>query len=247
MNRSLLNRCAASLAVCALVTFVSLPLASAAPYTVAYTDGGNWNTVYAQGFSTSLGATPSPGSPTTVYLNQFQFYKSGSVDSAANFQLAIFNTMYPNTVGLTTASSSFVGLSTNAIASDASISTGAPITFNFSSLPLTYGNDYSAVYVNVGGGGSLTPVLVASLTANYSLQPDSNYHPTTNYGTETQYQYVTSNFISGGYFSAFSYAGDANFTASLDTVAVPEPSCLMLAISGIGLMALRFRRFASNE
>jgi hypothetical protein len=250
MNRSLLNRCAVIAALCPLVSLLSLSSASAASYSVAYTDGGNWNTVYAQGFNTSLideGTAPSGlNNGDAVSLNQFQFYMSGTVDSASNIQLAIFNTMYPNTVGLTTSSSSFVGLSTNTIASTASLSVGAPIAFSFNNLPLVYGNDYSAVYVNVGGDGSLTPVLVSSLTANYALQSDSNYHPATNYGTETQYNYTTSNFISGGYFQAFGYAGDANFTASLSYTAVPEPCSLALAMGGIGLLTLCFRRRASK-
>jgi hypothetical protein len=214
--------------------------ASAQNYTVSYTDGGSWNTVYAQGFSTSLGATPNPGLANggPVTLSGFQFYKSGNADSAANFQLAIFNTMYPNTVGLSTASGSFVGLSANTIASTAALSLGAAISFNFNNLALTYGNDYSAMFVNVGGGGSLTPVLVSALTANYVDVGGGSFHPASNYGTESQFQYTTANFIQGnGFFSAFSFAGDANFQASL--VAVPEPGTTVLM--GLGAVAAMFR------
>jgi hypothetical protein len=216
----------------------------AAPYTVSYTDGGTWSDVYVQGFSTSLGATPTPAASVgdEVDLSQFSFFKSGDTDSAANIQLAIFNTMYPNTVGLTTSSSSFVGLSTNTISSDASYATGAPLSFSFNNLPLQYGSDYSAVFVNVDGSGDITPVLVSAYTANYALESDSNYHPVTNYGTESQYQYATSNYISGGYFSPFSYAGDADFSASLATV--PEPGMLGAIASG-SLVLLRRRSRAS--
>jgi hypothetical protein len=216
----------------------------AAPYTVAYTAGGTWNDIYAQGFNTSLGANPSPGlsNGAAVYLNQFQFFKSGSTDNTSNFQLAIFNTMYPNTVGLTTSSSAFVGLSTNTIAGSTSIALNAPISFNFNSLPLVYGNDYSAVFVNVGAGGSLTPVLVPGLTANYAVQPDNTFHPATNYGTESQFQYTTSNTINAGFFSAFSFAGDANFSASISTVPLAEPSSLALGLVACGLLGLLRRR-----
>lgn len=206
------------------------------PYNVSLTSGGSWNTVYAQGFSTSLGATPPPGAATgdPVSLTQFQFFKSGNADSASNVRLAIFNTMYPNTVGLNTSSSSFVGLSANTLSSTAPLSTGDAITFVFNNLPLVYGNDYSAVFVNVSGN-SLTPVLVSALTANYALQGDGFFHPTANYGTENQFQYTTSNFIQpNGFFSAFSYAGDANFNATFTTV--PEPSAL--ALIGVGITAL---------
>jgi hypothetical protein len=211
-------------------------------YTVAYTDGGSWNTVYAQGFSTTLGASPDPGLTvgSLVDLNQFQFFKSGTSDSAANIQLAIFNTLYPNTTGLTTSSGSFVGLSANTIASTSSLNTGDAITFNFNNLALTYGNDYSAYFVNVGAGGSLTPVLVSALTANYSQQADNNFHPTSNYGTESQFQYATGNFISGGFLNAFSYAGDADFSASL-AAPVPEPGTL--ALFGLGLLVVAKRGF----
>jgi hypothetical protein len=219
--------------------------AAAANYSVAFGAGGTWNQIYAQGFSTSLGATPSPGvsNGTPVYLNQFQFFKSGSADATANIQLAIFNTMYPNTVGLSTSSSSFVGLSNNTIAGTASIALNAPITFNFNSLPLTFGTDYSAVFVNVGAGGALTPTLVPGLTANYAQLPDTTFHPTSNYGTESQFQYVTTNFINNGFFSAFSFAGDANFNASLSTTPLPEPSSLVLGFVAISTLSLsRLRR-----
>src|SRR4051794_7682557 len=77
--------------VCRLLVIPIVVLAAGAspanadtPYTVAYTDGGNWNNVYVQGFSTSLGANPVPGASNgdTVLLNQFQFFKSGNVDTA---------------------------------------------------------------------------------------------------------------------------------------------------------------------
>jgi len=216
----------------------ALPAKAQTPYTVSYTDGGTWNTVYAQGFSTSLGATPVPGANNgdTVDLTQFQFYKSGNPDSAADIQLAIFNTLYPNLTGLTTSSPNFVGLSANTIATTASLNSGDPITFTFNNLPLTYGNDYSAYFVNVSGS-SLTPVLVSALTANYVDLGGGDYHPASNYGTESQYQYATGNYISGGYLNAFSYAGDADFTASLTTV--PEPTTLALLSGGIILLTLR--------
>jgi hypothetical protein len=227
--------------------------AGAAPYTVAYTDGGTWQTLYAQGFSTSLGANPNPAlaNGTPVYLNQFQFFKSGTPDTAANIQLAIFNTMYPNLNGLTTQSSSFVGLSNNTVLSTAGINTGDPITFTFNSLPLVYSTaspqgDYSAVFVNVGvdvgSGAPLAPVRVSALAANYAETPpgSGSFHPVTNYGTESQFQYTTSNFINGSFFSAFSFAGDANFKATIDTV--PEPCTMVLGLSGIGLLGLVYRR-----
>lgn len=222
------------------VSMTALP-ALAQSYTVSFMSGGSWNTVYAQGFSTALGANPaqSLADGTPVDLTQFQFFKSGNSDSAANFQLAIFNTMYPNLTGLTTSSSSLVGLSANTIASTASLNTGDAITFTFNNLPLSYNSDYSAVFVNVSGT-SITPVLVSALTANYALQGDGNYHPTANYGTESQYQYTTSDFISGGYFSAFSYAADANFSATL--VAVPEPGTFGLLFAGMFLLLGLHRR-----
>jgi hypothetical protein len=228
-----------SLALLALSALAVIPL-RAQTYNVSFTNGGSWSTVYAQGFSTSLGATPTPGvaNGSTVDLTQFQFFKSGTADSAANIQLAVFNTMYPNLTGLTESSSAFVGLSANTLASTAALNTGDAETFTFNNLALTYGNDYMVMFVNVGAGGALTPILVSALTCNYALQSDNNYHPTANYGTESQFQYATANYINGSYFSAFSYGGDALFNATL--TATPEPGVMTLL--GCGMAALAGRR-----
>ncbi len=244
MSFSLIYR---SLAVVTLLAVVSAT-ANAASYTIG-TPGGTWNTVYVQGFNTSLiganGTAPSGlnnGDP--VSLTSFSFYKSGTADSASNIQLAIINNIYPGSPtipGMTTSSSPFVGLSTNTIASTSSIATGNAITFNFNNLQLSYGSDYAAYFVNVGGGGALTPVLVSALTANYADVGGGDFHPQPNYGTDSQFSYTTSNFINGGYFSAFSYAGDAAFLANL-TYAVPEPSTFVLAAGALGLLGLARRR-----
>src|SRR3954466_10537370 len=109
---------------------------SAATYTSSFTAGGSWNTVYGQGFSTSLAPAPDPGLNTgvPVYLNQFDFYKSGNADSASNVRLAILNNFFANLQGLTTASPAVVGLSSNSVAGTGAVATGAPISFQFNSL-----------------------------------------------------------------------------------------------------------------
>ncbi len=187
----------------------------------------------------SLGATPNPGvsNGSAVNLTKFEFFKSGNADAASNIQLAILDSIFPGspTVDNTTSTSpTVVGLSTNTIASTAGIATGDPIAFDFANLPLSYGSDYAAVLVNVGtdvgNGAPLTPVLVSALTANYVDVGGGDYHPATNYGTDSEYNYATGNFISGGYFNTFSYAGDANFRATLN--AVPEPSTLLIGLAG---------------
>ena len=69
-----------------------------------------------------------------VHLDRFQFFKSGTADTASNIQLAIVNNFFLNLQTFTTSSPELVGLSTNTIASTASIATGDPITFNFNHL-----------------------------------------------------------------------------------------------------------------
>lgn len=231
---SLFTRCAALAAVAVMVTSSAV----AGPYTVSYLDGGNWNTVYVQGFNTSLGASPNPGVPngSPVSLSKFEFFKSGTADAASNIQLAILNNIFVDmSGGLTTSNAAFVGLSTNTIANTTGIATNDPIAFDFANLPLSYGSDYAAILVNVGtdvgNGAPLTPVLVSALTANYSdANTPGDFHPTTNYGTEGEFTYATSNFINAGFFSTFSYAGDANFRATLN--AVPEPAALLISLTG---------------
>ena len=230
-----------------LVFVLAAASVQAAPFTTAYLDGGSWNTVYAQGFDPSVSPNPDPGVAPggTVYLNQFQFFKSGTADTAADVRLAILDNLYANLQGLTTTSSSVLGLSTNTITSTAPLATGDAITFDFDSLALPYGGDYGAVFVNVGPGGELTPVRVSALTANYQDNGSGEFHPATNYGTENQFQYATSNFINtdqfGSFFSAFSFAGDANFRATFDTQ-VPEPTFAGLAAVGAVAATLRRRR-----
>ena len=212
-------------------------------------DAGTWNTVYVQGFRPSLNASPNPGlsAGDPVSLEQFDFLKSGFSDSAANIQLAIVNTMwYDYTTQLTTSSSEFVGISSNTIASTAGIATGDPISFAFGSLPLTYGSEYAAVFVNDDGFGNLTPVLVSAMTENYIESPPSSgtFIPTTNYGTDSEFQYATSNSISGGFFSTFTFAGDAGFEATFS--AVPEPSAAFLLVVAISAIMLSDRRMPTE-
>jgi len=241
--------CAPVLAVIGGMLSVTPARVSAAQFTTSYLDGGSWNTVYAQGFSPSIAPTPAPGSAAgdTVYLDQFQFFKSGTADTAADIRVAIINEMFANLSGLSTSSPAFVGLSTNTIVTTAALATGDAITFDFDNLPLIYGEDYAAVFVNVGLDGSLTPVRVSSLVTNYTENPPGSgtFRPQTNYGTESQFDFATSNFIStdqfGSFFNTFSFAGDANFRATLDTV-IPEPAFLGLSSLAMLAMALRRRR-----
>jgi hypothetical protein len=224
-----------------VIRFIVIPLAAlalvglqcslvrAAPFTDSYLDGATWNRVYAQGFSPAVLPNPDPSLPFTepVSLSQFQFFKSGTADSIgtasgpASVQLAILSNIYADLTNLSTSSPVVVGLSTNSITSTAAIPLGAPITFTFNGLPLRFGSSYGAVVVS-NNGGVLTPVLISALTANYALQADSNYHPVTNYGGETDYNWSTSNFIQtnsfGSFFFGFSYGGDANFVATMNHV-----------------------------
>ena len=142
-------------------------------------DGGSWRTICVQGFKASVAPTPDPGYAIgeTVFLDRFQFFKSGSVDEAMNIRLAIIDNIFIPLNTFTTTTPQLIGLSTNTIASTAGIATGDPITFNFDSLALTYGhndqeelanNNYAAVFVNVGvdtgSGAPLTPALVSALS-----------------------------------------------------------------------------------
>ena len=205
------------------------------PFMVSYTDGGSWSTVYAQGFSPSLAPNPNPslGAGDTVYLDEFRFFKSGNTDSASNIRLLILSSYFTNLQGLNSSWSVVSGLSTNTVASTGGLATGDAIVFDFDNLPLTYGNNYAAVFVNVGTGGELTPVQVSALVTNYTEVTPGDWHPATNYGGESgsYWNYATSNFINtdafGSFFNTWSYGGDANFSGSL-----LAPSIWNIPVSG---------------
>ena len=216
-----------------------------AAFTTSYTAGGTWNTVYVQGFNPSLSPSPDPGvsAGDTVYLDEFRFFKSGTADTASNIQLVIINDVFTNLAGMNTSWSVVEGLSTNTIASTGGLNTGDAIVFDFANLPLTYGNNYAAVFVNVGGAGELTPVRVSALTANYQDVGGGDFRPVPNYSTDTDFRLATSNFITvntfGEFFNMFSHGGDANFVATLNTV--PEPASLGLCAAALVLLARRGR------
>jgi hypothetical protein len=235
-------------AAIAAVTLLAAVPAGAQSYTTAYLDGGSWNTVYTQGFSTSLGATPDPGvaNGSPVTLSKFEFFKSGNADGMADIRLAILNDIFPGSPTVTTMTSTsptVVGLSTNTVASSAGIATGDPIAFDFANLPLVYGNYYAAVFVNVGAdvgsGAPLTPIRVSALTANYVDVGGGVFQPATNYGSNDDFRLATSNFISGGFFNTFSFAGDANFRATLNAVPEPGTWCLAMMLTGSVLLVRR--------
>ena len=204
----------------ALVGFLS-PVA-ANTFTTSYTDGGTWNTVYAQGFSPSLNPTPALGFALDdiVHLDRLQFFKSGMQDEAEAIQLAILDNIFYNFFTLlTTDSPELVGLSSNVIANTSALETGDAITFAFDSLPLTYGDAYGAVFVEQDANGILSPMTVSALTADYiETEPGSGvWVPITNYGTEEEFQFSTTNWVGDeGFFRSFEFAGDANFVATFD-------------------------------
>lgn len=227
-------RFGAALAAALGVCLACGPQAEAVSFTTSYTDGGNWNAVYAQGFKASMLATPNPGlaATDTVSLDRFQFFKSGNADITASFRLAIVDNFFIDLDTFSTTTPQLIGLSTNTITGTSQFATGAPITFNFDSLPLVYGdgedssdNNYAAIFVTEGEGGKLSPILVPVLIADYVENPPGSgtYVPESDYGdATTNYFLATSNFIngtagSGRYFATFNtYYADANFVATFN-------------------------------
>jgi hypothetical protein len=232
----LFSRWAAAAAL--VVLACGAPGLAAGPFEVNYLDGSQWNSVFAQGFSPSVQPTPDPAlaAGDTVYLEYFEFEKSGNAD-ATNLRLAILSNLFADLTGLSTTHGAFVALSNNTLATTASIATNAMMTFDFDGLPLTYGNNYAAVLVTLGGDmTTLTPTLGPVITADYVENPpgSGNFVPETNYGTNSQFVYATSNFIStnafGSFFNTFSFAGDANFRA---VFSIPEPAGGLVLLSGL--------------
>lgn len=218
-------------------------LSQAATFTVANnTNAGSYGVVTGQGFSAVATDSSTPTTTgATVYLTQFQFFKAdpAAADSGSNFSLVVFNTAYPNLGDATATAAAKVGTSTNSISSTAGYTSGQAVTFNFDSLPLVYGNTYS-VGLFSGAPSSSTAVTISALTANYENDGTGNYFPTTNYGGTDNYQAAAYGGVTGGYYSAYSHAGDTNFYATLSTTPAPEPATLAcLAIGGAGMVMRR--------
>jgi hypothetical protein len=238
MNRSRRKQIIVACAMIALAVIQSRGMA--APFTASYTDGGTWNEIYGQGFNAFINDGMSEliefGDP--VPLSRFEFFKSGFPDTASNFKLAIISPFFTDfSGGLTTSSPSFVGVSTNTIASTSSLATGAPIRFDFDDLPLTFGESYGAIFVNIDDAGNVTPVIVSGLTADYVVAdpnaaepiyvPESNYDENPpaapidylNSSTVIRYELATTDFPDTqpfSYFVPYGYGGDANFIAYFD-------------------------------
>jgi hypothetical protein len=231
-------------AVVALATATALcNPATAVTFTSSYTDGGSWGEtgLYAQGFNPFVHdpGDPGIGEGAPIYLTNLRFFKSGLADTAGSIRLAIVNDIYLNLEGLTAdpmVSANFVGLSTNTLPSTASLATGAPFDFQFNGLELTYGefNYYAAIFVNVGAGGALTPVLVSTLRADYIETPAGSgiYLPESNYGDPDptmplDNRLATSNFTHtddfGTFFDTFGGNADANFVATYSTTVPSTP------------------------
>ena len=234
------------LAVAAAVVVLACgaPALAAGPFEVSYLDGSQWSSIYAQGFSPSVEPSPNPGlgAGDTVYLQRFEFMKSGNAD-ASNLRLAILSNIFADLTGLSTSHWAFVGLSTNTVATTAGIGVGDPIEFQFGGLPLTYGSNYAAVLVTLGGDNTtLTPTLAPVQTADYVETPPGSgtWIPESNYGGTDVYEYAVSNFISvnefGSFFNTFSYGADANFRA---VFAIPEPTALGLMLCGVVVVVSR--------
>ena len=235
-------------AVALLLSIASSRLiATAADFEVSYLDGSSWNSIYAQGFSPSVSPNPNLGlaAGDQVSLTEFSFFKSGNADNLNDLKLAIISPYFSNIAGMNTGSAFLVGLSDNTISGTAGIATNDPIAFTFSNLALTYGNGYGAVLVSQSGS-VLTPQLVPALVADYvETAPGSGvYAPETNYGTNAQFDYAVSNFIStsifGSFFNTFSDAADANFVASF--TAVPEPGSAVLGLSCLAFAVVGRKR-----
>jgi hypothetical protein len=243
-------KCLKFLAVATLLVACVSPV-FAVEFENSYLDGSSWNSIYAQGFSPSVAPNPNLGldAGAAFSITEFSFFKSGNADNANDIRLAIITPFFANIQGMNTGSSFLVGLSDNAIAGTAGIAVGDPITFTFSDLPLIYGNNYGAVYVSQSGN-VLTPQLVPSLVADYVESPPGSgtFVPETNYGTNAQFDYAVSNFITtnifGSFFNTFSFAADANFRATF--TAVPEPASALLGMTCLGL-AFMGRRSRSSK
>lgn len=213
----------------------------------SYLDGGSWDSIYAQGFSPGVEPDPDLGlnAGDGVFLESFEFYKSGNDDNPADLQLAIISPFFSNIKTFETTSSFLVGLSDNMISGTADIATGDPIAFDFSNTELEMGTSYGAVFVSQSGD-TLTPELVPALVANYVEDPPGSgtFVPESNYGTNMQFEYAVSNFISetvtDAFFNTFSDAADANFKATFSVI--PEPASWLLGVMAVGTTALVRRR-----
>ncbi|HMP05247.1 MAG TPA: hypothetical protein PJ982_02765 [Lacipirellulaceae bacterium] len=226
--------------------------AAQAAFTVGNIGTQNDNFIIGQGFSPSVEPAPNPGlsAGDTVYLTSFRFNKSlfasGGVLNEVNTRLVIFNQVYPDFNGaddatpITLASGAVVGISTNTI-DTTPLGDGDAINFVFNNLALTYGANYSAYLVTVGGANELTPARVSLKSATYAETPPGSgtWLPNPNYGPTGSFNYVALTPIgASGFAGAFGGEGDANFQARFE---IPEPAAASLLVWGVAILAWRRR------
>jgi hypothetical protein len=251
-------------------------LANAATFSVASSPGNiappnfaNGANVMAQLFSPSVTtapedpsgftATPSPqpAQNAQVFLNSFTFTKSGTFNAPqaagnANTFLVIEDSGsqtngFTNFTGLTTAT--VTGVSTNSVDTTNTVATGTALTWNFNSLPVTYG-DYLTAGMATISGTTITFIPADIQLVRFSQDPNNSaFFPDANYGggPSITNESAAGNFnaaaaytFGSGFFGTGSNAEDTTFTANFSTTPTPEPVSLgMLSLAGMALAGRR--------
>jgi len=193
------------------------------------TTGTYTNPLVTQGSSTgansytathALSATDA-SAPTVKLTNlTWQTSSTSSSFSASPLFVSVFSGLTVNTTGGVTSLGTFIGSSTNSIAS--SVASNTQISFTFNNLELTTGNDYQFVFSTTA-----TPTLTSEIgSASLELKTGTNLLAETSLVAGNSSSYTNRN------------AWEPVF--SMTYTSVPEPSTALLG--GLGLFAMMRRR-----
>ncbi|MEM9064796.1 MAG: hypothetical protein AAGB51_04835 [Planctomycetota bacterium] len=149
----------------------------------AHEEGGSFTDALGQSFSPSLSTQPDPGSPSSVFLRKFTFFRGddgafGGAEGSTVTRLVIVDAPFPDITNL-----GVVGMSTNTVDVTSITGNGGEIVFDFDDLELDFTANYSALFLETDLDGNLIDIATANLLSTDFIDDGmGNFLPASSYG-----------------------------------------------------------------